>query len=44
MAGGQYGVQRVLDILSKEIKTTLQLMGVTSIDQLDRSMVRLRPY
>ena len=44
MAGGQDGVQRVLDILSKEIKTTLQLMGVTSIDQLDRSMVRIRPY
>ena len=44
MAGGQDGVQRVVDILSKEIKTTLQLMGVTSIDQLDRSMVRLRPY
>jgi len=44
MAGGQDGVQRVLDILSKEIKTTMQLMGVTSVDQLDRSMVRLRPY
>ena len=29
MAGGQYGVQRVLDILSKEIKTTLQLMGAS---------------
>ncbi len=43
MAGGQDGVQRVLDILAKEIKTTLQLMGVTSVDQLDRSMVRLRP-
>ncbi len=42
MAGGQDGVQRVLDILAKEIKTTLQLMGVTSVDQLDRSMVRLR--
>ncbi len=42
MAGGQEGVQRVLDILAKEIKTTLQLMGVTSVDQLDRSMVRLR--
>lgn len=44
MAGGQGGVQRVVDILSKEIKTTLQLMGVTSVDQLDPSMVRLRPY
>lgn len=44
MAGGQDGVQRILDILAKEIRTTMQLLGVNSIDQLDRSMVRLRPY
>jgi len=44
MAGGQDGVQRVLDILTKEIKVTMQLLGANSIDQLDRSMVRLRPY
>jgi L-lactate dehydrogenase (cytochrome) len=44
MAGGIDGVQRVADILTKEIKVTLQLLGVTSIDQLDASMVRLRPY
>ena len=44
MAGGLDGVQRVADILTKEIKVTMQLLGVTSIDQLDASMVRLRPY
>ncbi len=43
MAGGMDGVQRVADILTKEIKVTMQLLGVTSIDQLDTSMVRLRP-
>ena len=43
MAGGIDGVQRVTDILTKEIKVTMQLLGVTSIDQLDASMVRLRP-
>ena len=43
MAGGIDGVQRVADILTKEIKVTMQLLGVTSIDQLDASMVRLRP-
>lgn len=44
MAGGQDGVQRVVDILAKEVKTTMQLMGVTKIADLDPSMVRLRPY
>ncbi len=44
MAGGIDGVQRVADILTKEIKVTMQLLGVTSVDQLDASMVRLRPY
>lgn len=44
MAGGIDGVQRVVDILTKEIKVTMQLLGVTSVDQLDTSMVRLRPY
>jgi L-lactate dehydrogenase (cytochrome) len=42
MAGGEDGVRRVVNILRKEIMTTMQLMGVTSVDQLDPSMVRLR--
>lgn len=44
MAGGQDGVQRVVDILTKEVTTTMQLMGVTKVADLDPSMVRLRPY
>ncbi|MDA2987618.1 MAG: alpha-hydroxy acid oxidase [Actinomycetota bacterium] len=43
MAGGYDGVVRVLEILQKEIKTTMQLMGVTSVAELDPSMVCLRP-
>jgi L-lactate dehydrogenase (cytochrome) len=44
MAGGYAGVSRVVDILEKEIKVTMQLMGVTSVRELDSEMVRLRPY
>lgn len=44
MAGGYSGVARVVDILEKEIKVTMQLMGVTSIHELDSDMVRLRPF
>lgn len=43
MAGGEDGVRRVVNILDKEIRTTMQLIGATSVDQLDRSYVRLRP-
>ncbi len=42
MAGGEDGVRRVVSILEKEIRTTMQLLGVTSVAQLDRSYVRLR--
>lgn len=42
MAGGGDGVLRVLDILEKEIRTTLQLLGCTSFDEVDSSMLRLR--
>ncbi len=42
MAGGVDGVRRVVAILDKEIRTTMQLLGVTSVDELDRSYVRLR--
>ncbi len=46
MAGGEAGVDHVIRILEKEIRTTLQLLGVRSIDDLrgpDRDVVRLRP-
>ena len=42
MAGGEDGVRRVVSILAKEVKTTMQLLGVTSVGELDRSYVRLR--
>lgn len=42
MAGGEDGVRRVVSILDKEIRTTMQLLGVTSVSDLDRSYVRLR--
>jgi L-lactate dehydrogenase (cytochrome) len=43
MAGGRDGVARTVDILEKELRTTMQLIGVTSIDELRQAQVRLRP-
>ncbi len=42
MAGGADGVRRVVSILEKEVMTTMQLLGVTSVAELNRSYVRLR--
>jgi L-lactate dehydrogenase (cytochrome) len=42
MAGGEPGVQRAYDILSSELIRTMQLLGATTIDQLDGSLVTLR--
>jgi glycolate oxidase len=39
-AGGEAGLKRVLELLDLEIRTTLGLMGVTSIRQLNPSWVR----
>jgi L-lactate dehydrogenase (cytochrome) len=43
MAGGERGVQRVADILGREVTRTLQLLGVPSISELTPDRVRLRP-
>jgi L-lactate dehydrogenase (cytochrome) len=43
MAGGERGVQRVADILAREIARTLQLLGVPSLAELTPDRVRLRP-
>jgi L-lactate dehydrogenase (cytochrome) len=43
MAGGERGVQRVADLLTAEMRRTLQLLGVTSIAELTPDRVRLRP-
>ena len=41
-AAGQPGVERALTLLKDEIERGMRLMGVTSIDQLDRDMLRRR--
>ena len=38
-AGGQAGVLRVLELLEIEMRTTLGLLGLTSLDQLDESFL-----
>jgi L-lactate dehydrogenase (cytochrome) len=43
MAGGERGVQRAVDLLSREVTRTMQLLGVTSVDELTADRVRLRP-
>jgi L-lactate dehydrogenase (cytochrome) len=43
MAGGERGVQRVVDILAKEVTRTMQLLGVPSVAELTPDRVRLRP-
>lgn len=42
MAGGERGVERAAQILSTEVRRTLQLMGVASLSELTRERVRLR--
>ncbi len=42
MAGGEQGVDRAAEILADEIRRTMQLMGLTSIDELTPDRVRLR--
>src|SRR5690606_9128473 len=41
-AAGQPGVERALTLLKDEIERGMRLMGVTSIGQLDRDMLRRR--
>jgi L-lactate dehydrogenase (cytochrome) len=43
MAGGQRGVAKAVQILTGEITRTMQLIGVTSVDELTPGHVRLRP-
>lgn len=42
MAGGERGAQRAVDILSTEISRTMQLLGVSSVDQLTGEHATLR--
>lgn len=41
MAGGEAGVRRATEILSNDITRTMQLLGVTSLDELDPDLVVL---
>jgi L-lactate dehydrogenase (cytochrome) len=43
MAGGERGVQRAIAILAGEITRTLQLLGLASVRELNRSHASLRP-
>ncbi|GAA4735904.1 alpha-hydroxy acid oxidase [Modestobacter marinus] len=40
--GGQAGVERAVDLLAAELRRALQLLGVTDVAQLDRSVLRHR--
>ena len=41
-AAGQPGVEKALGNLKAEIQRDMKLLGVTSISQIDRSMLRFR--
>jgi L-lactate dehydrogenase (cytochrome) len=41
MAGGEAGVSRCIEILSTEVERTMKLLGVGSVDELNRDHVRL---
>jgi isopentenyl diphosphate isomerase/L-lactate dehydrogenase-like FMN-dependent dehydrogenase len=43
MAGGRRGVARAVEILAAEVVRTMQLLGVTSVEDLAPSQVTLRP-
>jgi L-lactate dehydrogenase (cytochrome) len=43
MAGGEAGVERAISILSADVVRTMQLLGVTTIGDLDASMATLGP-
>ncbi len=42
MAGGEHGVDRALQMFSDGIKRTMQLLGVSSVDELERAHIRTR--
>src|SRR3546814_5565065 len=42
-AGGQAGVVRMLELLEEEIVESLGLLGVSRLDQLDRSFLHPAP-
>ena len=41
MAGGERGVERAVDILEREIRRTMALLGVSTVTELGPQHVRL---
>ena len=41
MAGGQGGVKRAVEILSQELVRTMKLLGVTTIEELDKRHIKM---
>ena len=41
MAGGERGVDRAAEILTREVRRTMQLLGVSSVSELKPSHVKL---
>jgi L-lactate dehydrogenase (cytochrome) len=41
MAGGERGVDRAIEILAEEVTRTMRLLGVSSVEELDRNHVSL---
>ena len=44
MAGGEAGVAKAIEIYASELRRTMQLLGVSRLENLDASIVRLRPH
>ena len=42
MAGGEQGVDRVVQLLKAEIEMSMRLLGITSLDELTPDRVRIR--
>jgi L-lactate dehydrogenase (cytochrome) len=42
MAGGEHGVDRALQLFSEGISRTMQLLGVSSVKELNRDHIRIR--
>ena len=40
-AGGEAGVERALELLGSEVRRNMGLLGLTSVEQIDRSCLRL---
>lgn len=44
MAGGQNGVQKMIDIFKLEMETSMKLLGVKNLSEITPDLVSLRPY